>query len=143
MARDVLTLGGITFDSWSTPEHMPFGGRQAMAVHKLPGGERVIDALGPDDRDLSWRGRLWGDRAYGQARALDALRRAGREVPLVFAGQAYLVVVAEFLAEIERYPHNINYSITCVISNRLGGGGGGIMGGLSLAAADLAAAALL
>ena len=36
MPTDVLTLGGITFDDFSTPERMMGGGNQAMVVHKLP-----------------------------------------------------------------------------------------------------------
>ncbi len=43
MATDFPMLGGITFDQFSTPEHMGFGGDQAMAIHRLPGDARVID----------------------------------------------------------------------------------------------------
>jgi hypothetical protein len=56
MSTDTLTLGGIVFDDFSTPHHMPLGGQQAMVVHRLPGGSRVIDTLGPDDDDYSWDG---------------------------------------------------------------------------------------
>ena len=42
---DVLTLGGIAFDDFSTPTNMGAGGDQAMVVRKLPGGARVIEAL--------------------------------------------------------------------------------------------------
>jgi hypothetical protein len=45
---DTLILGGIAFDSFSTPSRMGAGGKQAMVVHKLPGGARVIDTLGLD-----------------------------------------------------------------------------------------------
>jgi hypothetical protein len=41
---------------------MPLGGHQAMAVHKLPGGSRVIDTLGRDD------GRLLLGRNFFRAR---------------------------------------------------------------------------
>jgi hypothetical protein len=44
----VLTLGGIVFDDFSTPSAMGAGGKQAMVIHKLPGGSRVIDTLGLD-----------------------------------------------------------------------------------------------
>lgn len=45
MANDVLVLGNLTFDEWSTPERIGFGGKQALQVHKLPGGSRVVDTL--------------------------------------------------------------------------------------------------
>ena len=46
MATDFLVLGGIVFDDWSTPERMPFGGQHITAVHKLPGGARVVTLSG-------------------------------------------------------------------------------------------------
>jgi len=50
MPTDVLTLGGITFDDYSTPTEMMGGGNQAMVVHKLPGGpllHRIRRTRGP------------------------------------------------------------------------------------------------
>ena len=47
MPLDVLLLGPIAFADFATPDCAPFGGRQQMAVHKLIGGQRVIDTLGP------------------------------------------------------------------------------------------------
>ena len=58
---DTLTLGGISFDGFSTPSHMGAGGKQAMVIHKLPGGSRVIDTLGPDDENISWSGEFFGN----------------------------------------------------------------------------------
>ena len=55
---DTLTLGGISFDGFSTPHAMGAGGKQAMVVHKLPGGRRVIDTLGPDEDNITWSGEL-------------------------------------------------------------------------------------
>ncbi|MGJ0505680.1 MAG: hypothetical protein ACR652_00815 [Methylocystis sp.] len=140
MALDTLILGGFAFDSFSTPEHIPFGGDHAMVVHKLPGGQRVIDTLGPDDMDIAWHGRLWGDNALGTANALDALRRSGVQLPLAYAGRAYTVVIATFEAEIERLPMNVLYHIRCVVAQNASVSA---LGGAALAAADLAAAAAL
>lgn len=144
MATDVLMLGGIIFDDFSTPEHIPFGGRQAMAVHKLPGGSRVIDTLGPDDMDISWHGRFWGDNAMGVALQLDAMRAAGTPMPLSFGGQAWLVVISEFNARIERFPQDVLYHVTCVIASAPSQGFLGANFGIgALISADLAAAAAL
>jgi hypothetical protein len=71
MATDILILGSLVFDSWSTPERMPFGGRQEMAVHQLPGGARVIDTLGPVEKDIMFTGQMYGNNAYGVADELE------------------------------------------------------------------------
>lgn len=143
MARDVLMLGGIVFDDFSTPAHMPFGGEQAMIVHKLPGGSRVIDTLGPDDMDIHWTGRFFGDSAYETAIALDAMRRSGVTLPLAYAGQAFTVIISDFRADIERLPVDVLYSITCVVDTPGAFGGFSSVGGAMLASADLAAAVAL
>ena len=142
MATDQLILGGLTFDDWSTPERMPFGGKQAMAVHKLPGGSRVIDTLGPDEMDLTWSGAFWGDGTYETALALNGMRQAGQPVSLSFAGQFYEVVIADLHVDICRYPLHATYSLTCVVSSSPMAG---ILGGVTssidtLVAADIATA---
>jgi hypothetical protein len=142
---DVLILGPITFTNFSTPERMPFGGRQAMAVHKLLGGSRVINTFGPDDADIHWDGQFFGSDAYPKCLALDALRAAGNPLPLSFAGQGYSVVIGDFHADIRRLPLWIDYHISCVIAgNGAQGGLGAVIGGAdALVAADLAAAIAL
>jgi hypothetical protein len=142
MATDILILGGFTFDEWSTAERMPFGGEQAMVVHHLPGGQRVIDTLGPNDHDIAWHGRLYGSGAMGMALTLDGMRRAGTQLPLIFAGLSYMVVINRFEAEIERLPVDVRYRISCTPVVSMGGGAGigSALSGSALAAADLAAA---
>ena len=55
---DVLTVAGIPFTDFAPPDAMPGGGDQAMVGHKLPGGQRVIDILGPDEADVTWSGKF-------------------------------------------------------------------------------------
>lgn len=114
---DVMFLGPVIFTDFSKPGPLQFGGRQAMAMHKLPGGARVIDTLGQDDMDLTWSGRFYQSDAYDTCLLLDALRRAGTALPLVFGGQYFTVVIADFRSEIVRLPHLMNYSITCVVQD--------------------------
>jgi hypothetical protein len=45
---DVLVLGGIAFTNFSTPNVTGAGGRQGLMLHKLPGGVRVVEGLGPE-----------------------------------------------------------------------------------------------
>jgi hypothetical protein len=118
MADDQLILAGIIFQNYdySVPSHMPFGGTQAMIVHKLPGGNRVIDTLGPDEDDISWNGFFFTPNALYLCQQLDALRGQGQQVALTYAGMTRLVVIKHFKANIRRYPHWIEYEISCTVS---------------------------
>ena len=137
---DPIILGGVSFTDFAAPEKMPFGGRQAMAIHKLPGGQRVIDTLGPDDEDISWSGRFWGADALSRAQALDEMRASGQAQALAWGGMAYVVIVAEFKAVVEHLPNNVSYTITCTITqNPMQGAFGGVSASLdTLVAIDLA-----
>jgi len=140
MATDTLILGGIIFDEWSTPKRICLGGAQAMAVHKLPGGSRVIDTLGPDDSDYNWSGTFYGNDAQSKVRALDALRISGAVVPLVWGGNFWSVIVSHFEASPERYPQLWHYDITVVVAvNSMAGALGAITQGIDqLLGADMA-----
>ena len=118
---DTLSLGGITFDAFSTPDLIPGGGRQWTVVHKLPGGARVIDTLGRDDMDIAWRGTFFSSDAMNQALALDSLRIAGRVLPLSYAGSSRPVVIGTFLYSVRRYPMWVEYTISCIPVQRAPG----------------------
>lgn len=115
MPKDVLTLGGITFGDFSTPETMMGGGKQAMIVHKLPGGARVIDTLGPDEDDVSWRGQFFGNNAYNYVLQLDAMRAAGQVLPLTWGGQYRSVIIKRFVYHVKRLPVLVYYEIVCTV----------------------------
>jgi hypothetical protein len=117
MATDQVILGGFVLDGWAAPQAMIGGGKQAMTVHKLPGGSRVIDTLGPDDADIPISGQLYDANAYSTCLAIDAMRAAGSQVPLIWGGQFLMVVVAEFRYTVHRYPNLCDYSILCVIAS--------------------------
>ncbi len=115
MATDVLTIGGIVFDSWQAPPNAPYGGKQAMAVHKLPGGARVVDTLGPDDEDINFTGLIYGPNAASFAATLDALRVSGQTVPLSFVGRSYSVIVKQAVMTFVKYPAYARYNISCLV----------------------------
>jgi len=142
MATDTLILGGIQFDDWSTPQEIHLGGAQAMAVHKLPGGSRFIDTLGPDDDDYSWSGTFYGENAQESIRALDALRVSGAPVPLVWGGNFWTVIISHFKACPVRYPQLWKYDITVVVAvDSMSGALGAITPGIDqLLGADMATA---
>ncbi|OCJ12465.1 hypothetical protein A6U86_05430 [Rhizobium sp. AC27/96] len=109
-----LVLGGVTFQNFEIPERINFGGRQHAAVHKLIGGNRVVDAMGPDADDVNWSGRFRGPDAMERAQALDAMRSAGAQVTLSYMSTFLVVLITEFKAEPERF-YEIPYKITCTV----------------------------
>lgn len=139
---DTMILGGISFDGFSTPSGMGAGGKQAMVVHKLPGGARVIDTLGPDEDNISWQGEFFSNDAYSNVLALDGMRAAGQVIPLTFAGQYRSVIIETFTYKIRRLPVWIEYQISCVVYQNpsLGALGVGIGGIDSLIGGDLSLA---
>ena len=109
-----LTLGPVAFAGFELPSSITFGGRQRLAIHKLPGGIRVIDALGPDPADLAFSGIFTGPDAADRARLLDTLRIAGAALPLAWDAFLYTVVVENFDADY-RSPWWIPYRLSCTV----------------------------
>jgi hypothetical protein len=110
-----LTLGGITFDAFSTPRRMGAGGKHALVVHKLPGGSRVIDTLGPDEDNIAWDGEFFGNSTMGSVLALDGMRAAGQVISLTFAGQFRSVIIDHFSYRWRREPVWAEYNISCIV----------------------------
>src|SRR5271169_3708197 len=94
MPDTFVTLGDITFDFFEVPEEIPWGGTQRAAVHQLPGGIRIVDAMGSDDGDLTWKGTFYGQTSVDRALQLDFLRKQGEAVLLTWGEFAYLIKVA-------------------------------------------------
>jgi hypothetical protein len=112
-----LTLGPVTFKSFEIPSKINFGGRQRLSIHTLSGGNRVIDALGPEDSDIQFSGILSGSDAVQRALLLDAFRSAGLVITLTWDILYYSVVIREFSAMFEN-EFWIRYSVCCtVLSN--------------------------
>ena len=94
----VLLLGPVVFQGFEVPEHIQFGGRQRLVVHALPGGGRVIDALGAEEGPIAWTGVFSGPGAAVRVRTLERLRRDGAALPLAWSGWRYTVVIETFQA---------------------------------------------
>ena len=99
MDADGLLLGPVLFQAFEVPAWVRFGGRQRLAVHALPGGGRVVDALGADEGDLAWSGAFSGADAAARAQTLDELRRGGQPLLCAWGSWAYQVIIAEFEAQ--------------------------------------------
>lgn len=105
-----VVLGDFTFTGLEVPASITWGGGQALTVHKLPGGGRVIDVMGRDDAAMSWDGILLGANRADRAYALDEMRVAGLPVALSWGAHLYTVVIREFTCQ--DAAHRGNYHIT-------------------------------
>ena len=114
MSNFSLTLGPVAFVGFELPSSITLGGAQRLAIHRLPGGVRIIDALGPDPADISFSGIFSGPDAADRARQLDTIRMAGAALPLAWDAFLYTVILERFEADY-RSPWWIPYRISCAV----------------------------
>lgn len=110
-----ITIGGIGLSDMEVPEKLTWGGTQQLVVHRMLGGQRVIDAMGPDDRTLDFGGLIRGPTAVSRARQLDAMRTAGAPVILSWDDFTYKVVIQSFEADYTRQGYRVPYRISCLV----------------------------
>lgn len=109
-----VTLGDFEFGRFEVPEVIPFGLAQKQVVHKLVGGVRQIDALGPDPDDIIWSGWLTGETALARAQELKRLCKVGAALALTWSGIAYTVTVQAAKFDF-RLAWRIQYTLTCTV----------------------------
>lgn len=109
-----LTLGPVKFTSLELPASIPIGGTQAIAVHDLPGGQRIVDTLGTFENAIGWRGVLFGQAQSTRARLLDRLRQSGQPISLVWGDYSYTVIVTQFRCD-TKIIGPMPYSIGCLV----------------------------
>ncbi len=114
MSTVVLTLGPVGFENFEIPSCVPFGGGQRLAIHRLAGGGRIIDALGRDDSDICFEGVFSGADATLRARTLDELRASGRVLPLAWDVFFYRVIIRQFQAHYQN-SYWIPYRLICTV----------------------------
>lgn len=118
MADTSIVLGSVTFKDFEIPSEIAFGGEQALSIKKLPGGARVIDALGEDDDDIPWSGRFQGADTQDRIWALHEMRKGGQPQTLTVAGYSYTVVVRRFVWRLQKlYQALYDISLTVVQDN--------------------------
>ena len=109
-----LLLGGVSFRDFEVPESIAWGGAQQVTVHKLPGGLRVIDSMGRDDRNSDWSGIFLSADASSRAMQIDQLRIAGDPVSLSWGDFTFDVVITSFNCDYRR-DRWIPYQISCTV----------------------------
>lgn len=114
MSDVALIIGPVTLGNSEVSAGIRFGGQQHLTVHRLPGGNRVIDTFGRDDAEIVITGFFVGEDATLRVRTLDELRAAGATLPLTWDVFYYSVVLRELRAEY-RNRYWIPYRITCTV----------------------------
>src|SRR5438105_1927567 len=114
MADIALVLGPVILQDFEVSSGVAFGGKQRLAVHNLPGGGRVNDALGRDDAEISISGIFAGSDATVRARLLDQLRVDGQVLDLTWDVYFYSVVIRSFQANY-RSAWWIPYHLCCTV----------------------------
>lgn len=110
-----LTLENFVFDHLEIPEKIAgLGGEQLEYTHKLPGGVRVVNAMGPDDAPIEWTGMFDGLTAVLRARYLDNLRRAGKAVKCTWGPYSYMVLIKKFTYDYQFLPIPYNISLLVI-----------------------------
>jgi hypothetical protein len=109
-----LLVGPLLLQGFELPQSIQWGGAQRVAIHRLPGGRRVLDSMGRDDREIAWNGIFTGDDGALRARLMDLMRAEGTILPLAWDTFFYSVVVSRFEASFER-ANWIPYRIACTV----------------------------
>ena len=113
-ADTYLTLADLQFSRYEIPSHLSFGGEQALAIHELVGGNRIVDSMGRQDKPLEWSGVFFGDNATDRANYLNWLRIDGSQHTLTWGAYRYQVIIKSVTLDFERF-YQIPYSISCVV----------------------------
>lgn len=131
-----VSLGPFVFADFEIPASIAWGGQQQHTVHKLPGGGRVIDAMGRDDRPVAWSGLFLGSGAEDRAIQLDGMKNAGRPLTLTWGAHNLQVLIASFEAETKQIGAHVPYQISCTVASinataMLAGGPQSLLGAIS------------
>jgi len=110
-----LIIGDLLLQGHEVPARISIGGAQAVTIHKLPGGGRIIDAMGADQGVIAWRGLFIGPDAARRARALDMMRQQGSPRILSFGDYTFNVVIVHHEYDYKDRGAVISYRIRCEI----------------------------
>jgi hypothetical protein len=134
-----ISIGTIDLQDFEVPSSVRFGGRHRLAVHKLSDGRRIVESLGPDDGEISFRGTASGADADSRIRAINRLRLSGEAVWLAWESFRYRVVVKSLMMEYQS-PWWIPFRVSCVVVDQEGLQNGVGSGVWAIISADLSSA---
>ena len=114
-AGQPVTLGGLSLNGYEVPDVLRVGGQQSLVVHKLPGGQRVLQSMGDDPAQLTLSGKFVGPTAATRALQFEAMRKSGQQVTLSAAGISVQAVVASFSYDYQMQGAVVPYQLTIEI----------------------------
>ncbi|MBS1050463.1 hypothetical protein [Gluconobacter japonicus] len=91
-----VKLGSVTLTGPEVPDGLRAGGEQVLVIHRLPGGDKVIDNGGNDPYRLSLTGRFQGTNALTRAQSIDTMRLAAKAVTFAAAGSSWQVLIRSY-----------------------------------------------
>jgi len=106
-----VTIGTVTLTGMEVPSRLSVGGQNALVIHRLIGGDRIIDSAGNDPDRLELGGTFTGPTAQARAQAIQALRQAGKAVPFSAAGLSWQVMIRYFRYDYSAKGAIIAYSL--------------------------------
>ena len=106
-----ITLAGVTLTGAQAPSDFTVGGAQQVVIHKLPGGDRVINAIGNDPNRLTLAGTFFGPNTASYYTQLVSYRATGTPQTLSIMGQSILAVVVGFRYTLTQRGAVVPYSI--------------------------------
>ncbi|BAK82888.1 hypothetical protein D3W54_15170 [Komagataeibacter medellinensis] len=135
-----VTIGALTLTGMEVPRLIRDGGTQQVAIHRLPGGGRIIDAVGNDPDRLELEGTFVGPTALARARALKQMRVAGAPVAFSGAGLSLMVRIVQYSYDYQQKGIVIPYRLVLEQPNQTATSGAGTSTLSALVGADGASA---
>jgi hypothetical protein len=111
MRQAPFIIGDLVLEGHEVPARISIGGAQVVAIHKMPGGTRIIDAMGADSSAITWRGIFIGPGAAQRARALDLMRQQGMPRILSFGDYTLDIVIVNYSYDYQDQGAVISYRI--------------------------------
>ncbi|MFT9044579.1 hypothetical protein [Acetobacter orientalis] len=136
-----VQIGDLVLTGMEVPDRIRDGGQQQVVVHRLPGGGRVLDAVGNDPSRLELEGRFLGPTAFARSQMLKQMRIAGKPVSFSGAGLTLTVKIAEFSCDYQQKGIVIPYRLV-LEQPAQGGSASGVTSSLSSLIGDDAANAI-
>lgn len=118
-----LILGDFAFQDFEVPEELAYGGAQRLAIKKMIGGVRDIQALGADPRPIVWNGTFFpmadGQSALDRMLAVKQMQDAAQPLTLSFDELYLSVYISEFLPDVRfgRIPYRITLEVLQDLTN--------------------------
>lgn len=112
-ALPAVFLGDLPLGDFAIPEWIRRGVQQQFTTHKLPGGARVFDNMGPDPSPIEFSGIFLGLTAELQANQLGQMRKAAKPIPLVWGIYTFQVLIERTTLKVGF--HRIEYDVSLLV----------------------------